>query len=81
MSYAIANDLNRPSRSFQLFGLKISVTYFSDAGDQMKVDIAEYLEWSFKVISGIINYFIVCLKNTAYTVNEVNYNALTCVNY
>ena len=65
------------------FGLKINVAHFSRSlteswGDLTKDDIADDIQWAWKVISSIINGF----KNATYIIYKVDSNNCwtSCVN-
>jgi len=51
------------------------ILFYLSPGNLMKDDIADNVEWPFKVISSTVNSF--CTSNTAYIMYEVDYNGRT----
>ena len=85
----IKSNLDRPSKSFQLFlsENKCSLLFQSlieRPGDLTKDDIADDLEWPVKITLGIKNEFIVSKTYTSYRprpTHEVNNGQTSCEQY
>ena len=80
LNCAIANDLDRLSRLFQLFlseKCNLLLWYLVQSpNDLMKDNIADDLEQSLKVTSGTMNDFIAFFTTTEYIMYAVNFNSL-----